>query len=170
MDTCPLCYPQTQALLRAVSFLLCFLSSTDSISTDSISKRANQRIYLLRKLNSFGVCRKILCTFYQSFIESLLTYSFICWFGGITVKDKKCLNDIVRVCCKITGVQLQDLSSLWTMRVVQKAHRILAVPDHVLGSEFAVMPSGRRYYVPARRTNRYASSFIPSAIRLLNDS
>lgn len=140
-----------------------------SENTDSIIKRANQRIHLLRKLNSFDVSRHILRTFYQSFIESLLTFSFICWFGGLSVKDKKCLNDIIRVCSKITGVQLKDLCSLWKIRVVQKADRILSHPNHILSNDFKIMPSGRRYYVPARKTNRYANSFIPSAIRLLNE-
>ena len=140
-----------------------------SDNTDSIVKRANQRIRLLRKLNSFDISRSILCAFYQTFIESILTFSFICWFGGLSVKDKKCLNDIIKVCSKITGVQLKDLSSLWKTRVVQKADSILSHPDHVLGREFVIMPSGRWYYVPVRKTNRYANSFIPSAIRLLNE-
>ncbi len=139
-----------------------------SKNTDSIVKRANQRSHLLRKLNSFDISRNILRTFYQTFIESLLTFSFICWFGGLSVKDKKCLNDIIRVCSKITGVQLKDLCSLWKTRVIQKADSILSHPDHVLGSEFVIMPSGRWYYVPVRKTNRYANSIIPSAIRLLN--
>lgn len=120
---------------------------TFSENTDSIVKRANQRIHLLRKLNSFGISRNILCAFYQTFIESLLTFSFICWFGGLSVEDKKGLNDIIRVCSKITGVQVKDLCSLWKTRVVQKADRILSHPDHALASEFAIMPSGRRYWI-----------------------
>lgn len=42
-------------------------------NTECIVKRGQQRIHSLRKLNSFKVCNKILCMFYQSFIESLLT-------------------------------------------------------------------------------------------------
>ena len=125
--------------------------------------------YLPRKLNSFGVCKTILCTFYQTFIESLLTFSFICWFNGLSVKDKKSLSNIVKVCSKITGTQLNDLCSLWKTRVVQKTNRILCQPSHVLSNEFVIMQSGRRYHVPIRKTNRYANSFIPSALRLLNE-
>ena len=47
---------------------------------------------------------------------------------------------------------------------IQKAEKILTQPDHALYFKFLVMPSGRRYYVPAGKTN----DFIPSAIRLLN--
>lgn len=138
------------------------------VNTESVVKRGQQRIYLMRKLNSFCVCDTILCNFYQSFIESLLTFSFICWFNGLSVKDKNSLNGIVKVCSKIIGAQQRDLCYLWEKQVAQKAKGIISQSDHVLSSEFTVMPSGRRYKVPLRRTNRYSKSFVPSAIRLLN--
>ena len=40
------------------------------VNTEAIVKRGQQRIHLLRKLNSFSVSPVILCRFYQSFIES----------------------------------------------------------------------------------------------------
>jgi hypothetical protein len=49
-----------------------------------------QRMYLLRKLNSFSVSSVILCRFYQSFIESLISFSFICWFRNLVFKDHWC--------------------------------------------------------------------------------
>lgn len=137
-------------------------------NTDSIVKRGQQRIHLLRKLKSFNVCNKIVCMFYQSFIESLLTFSFICWFDGLCVKDRNSLNSIVKVCSKIIGVRQRDLCSIWEKRVVQKAKRIIDQHDHVLSSEFTLMHSGRHFIAPLRKTNRYSKSFIPSAIRLLN--
>lgn len=135
---------------------------------ESITKRGHQRIHLMRKLNSFNVSQRILCNFYYSFIESLLTFSFVCWFYGLSVRDKNSLSSIVKICSKIIGVQLTDLSSLWKKRVLQKARQVMSHPDHVLSQEFCLMPSGRRYLSPPRKTNRYANSFIPSAIRLLN--
>ena len=137
-------------------------------NTDSVVKRGQQRIYLMRKLNSFNVCERILRNFYLSFIESLITFSFICWYNGLTLKDKNSLNGIVKVCSKIIGVRQRDLGSLWEKQVAQKARKILVQPEHILASEFSLMPSGRRYTVPPRKTNRYAKSFIPSAISLLN--
>ena len=40
-------------------------------NTESLVKRGQQRIHLMRKLNSFSVSKTILCSFYHSFIESL---------------------------------------------------------------------------------------------------
>ena len=135
---------------------------------ESLAKRGQQKIYLLRRINSFKVSKTILCTVYRSYIESLITFSFICWFNGLSVKDRNCLNNIVKICSKITGVKQSDLNTLWQRRVVQKARCLIDQPDHILSSNFALMPSGRRYRAPLCSTNRYSKSFIPSAIRLLN--
>uniref|UniRef100_A0A1A8LS20 Reverse transcriptase domain-containing protein n=3 Tax=Nothobranchius TaxID=28779 RepID=A0A1A8LS20_9TELE len=137
-------------------------------NTDSIFKRAQQRIYLLRKLNYFNVNKRILCNFYSCFIESILTFSFVCWYKALSMKDKKKLQSIVKTCSKIIGAKQRDLQSLWEERVRKKAKSILGQPLHALHSEFSLMPSGRRYYVPSRKTNRFANSFVPSAIELLN--
>ncbi len=90
------------------------------INSESVVKRAHQRIHLLRKINSFGVSKSILCTVYLSYIESLLTFSFICWFNNLTVRDRNCLNNIVKVCSKIIGMKMPDLNSLKEKRVLQK--------------------------------------------------
>jgi hypothetical protein len=42
------------------------------VNTEDIVKRGQQRMHLLRKLNSFSVSSVILCRFYQFFIESLI--------------------------------------------------------------------------------------------------
>ena len=137
------------------------------VNTESIVKRSQQRIHLLRKINSFGVSRSILCTVYLSYIESLLTFLFICWFNRLSMKDRNCLNNIVKVCSKIIGAQQSNLNSLWEKRVLQKAKNIIN-HNQILSSEFTLLPSGRRYLPPHRKTNRYSKSFIPSAIKLLN--
>lgn len=138
------------------------------LNTDAIIKKSHQRIYLLRKLNHFSVSQPILCTFYRSFIESLLTFSFICWFHNLSVRDKNSLNNIVKLSSKIIGVQAPSLNFLCNRQVVRKARSIADMSDHILNYEFSLMPSGRRYLAPVRKTNRYSNSFIPVAIRLLN--
>ena len=34
-------------------------------------------------------------------MESVLTFSFLCWFGGLNVKSKNVLNKVVNVCGKV---------------------------------------------------------------------
>ena len=55
---------------------------------DFIHKRCHPRIFCLQMLRSLNVSATVLCTFYQSWIKSVLTFSFLCWFGGLNVKSK----------------------------------------------------------------------------------
>lgn len=41
------------------------------VNTDAIVKNGQQRIFLLGKLNSSNISRKITCLFFKSFIESV---------------------------------------------------------------------------------------------------
>ena len=55
--------------------------------TNCIVKKCHQRMFCM--FRSFGVSPKTLQMFYRSFIESVLTSSFVCWFGTLSVKNKR---------------------------------------------------------------------------------
>ena len=59
-------------------------------------RKRQQQLYLLRKLISFNVDSAILKVFYNSFIESVLTFCFVCWFcndNKVCKKCKQCLSN-----------------------------------------------------------------------------
>ena len=138
-------------------------------NTDQIIKKCNQRMYFLRKLNSFSVDTKILKLFYSSFIESVLCFSFICWFYNLNLKQKTSLQRVVNTCSKIVGAPLRSLSQFCDQQTIKKARSIIASPDHVLNVLFQFLPSNRRLRTVLAKTNRRGNSFIPTAIRLLNE-
>ncbi len=115
------------------------------LNTELIVKQGQKRTYLLRKLSFFHVRERISTNFYCSFMESLLTLSFICWFSGLSIKDKNNLHSIVQTCSKIIGVKQRDLGSLCESQVVRKAKNIISQPLHVLFPKFSLSPSGRPY-------------------------
>ena len=49
-------------------------------NTDFTHKRCQPRIFCLQKLRSLDVSAAVLRTFYRTCIESVLTFSFLCWF------------------------------------------------------------------------------------------
>ena len=81
-------------------------------NTEEILKKGQQRLYLLRKLNCFSVYQKILALsfFLKSFIKRVLSFSFICWFHSLGVKNWNSLQRIVRIASKITAVLQRDLA------------------------------------------------------------
>ncbi len=57
-------------------------------NTSLLCKKGQQRLYCLRKLAKFNVDKTLLTLFYRSFVESVVIFSLICWYGSITVKQK----------------------------------------------------------------------------------
>jgi len=140
------------------------------VNTDQIFKRCQQRMYLLRKLKSFDVNPVILSRFYQSFIESILTFSFICWFQNLQIQDRNCLNSIVNISSKIIGIKQRDLNSFYQQQLIRKLESIVSIEDHALINEFNLLKSGRRYRMPCCKTNRHLKSFVPSAVKAFNSN
>jgi hypothetical protein len=142
---------------------LCF-----SFHVDSVCKKANQRLYLLRKLRGFDVSPEILETVYRSLIESILTFNIVAWFGNLLVKDRTRLTRVVKLAGKIVGFQQRQLSDLHQLFVKRKAKKIWLDPTHPLHDQFELLPSKRRLRAPLARRNLYKRSFMPSAISILN--
>ena len=137
-------------------------------NTATIEKKCQTRVYLLRKLRNLQVSGKVLRMFYRCFVESVLTFSFMCWYGGLSVRNKSRLQKIVNVCGKIVGEKQESLCQLYESRVVRKAEMIGSDSSHVLAQCYEFLPSGRRLRVPKCRLVRTKSSFIPKSIQLRN--
>ena len=74
----------------------------------------NSRIVCLQKLRSrLNDSAAVLRTFYRSCIESVLTFSSLCRFGGLNVKGKNVLNKVVNVCGKAVFERQEQLSQLY---------------------------------------------------------
>ena len=106
--------------------------------------------------------------FYRSFIESVLMFCVVAWYGNLTLANKNRLANLVKVASKVTGRSQMQLTDMYSRQVLRKAPLILECVDHPLQSEFILLPSGRRWKVPALRTKRFKVSFVPTAIQLLN--
>ena len=63
-----------------------------SDNTDSIYKKGQCRLHLLRRLASFGVCRPLLRPFFDSVVASVVSYAVVCWVGGCSEWDKNRLK------------------------------------------------------------------------------
>ena len=132
--------------------------------------KCQQRLYCLRKLRSFNIDNTILSRFYKSFIQSVLTFSFICWFGNVRQKDKNNVQRIVNISSKVTGTKQTTLTVLYEKQVLRKSARILADNTHILHEEYVLLPSSTWFRTVTCKTNRKRLSFIPVYVRLLNDT
>lgn len=139
-------------------------------NTEALCKKGQQRLFCLRKLARFQIDKSLMSLFYSAFIESVLSFSIICWYGNLGTREKNALDRIVKVASKIVGVQFTSLNHIFTRQALKKAVSIQSHSDHPLSSEYHLLPSGQRLRVPTATKNRYKNSFIPVSIRALNDS
>ncbi|TWW79772.1 hypothetical protein D4764_10G0008020 [Takifugu flavidus] len=111
----------------------------------SLIKKAQQRMFFLRKLRKLKLPPRMLAQFYTAIIESILTSSITVWFAGATVRDRLRLQRVVRAAEKVIGCRLPSIQDLYISRTRRQETTSIRT-----------------------RTSRYTNSFFPSAIRLLN--
>ena len=112
------------------------------LNTDMLNKKSQQRLFCLRKLAKFQVDRSLMTLFYKSFIESVFTFSCICWYASLSLKQKNTLAMVNKVSSKIIGIQQVKLNELYDRHVLKKAESITSCSSHPLHAEFKMLPSG----------------------------
>ncbi|KAI3366962.1 hypothetical protein L3Q82_009604 [Scortum barcoo] len=60
---------------------------TWSMNTAHLVKKAQQRLFFLRKLKHAGLSPQLLTNFYRATIESILCLSAAVWYGSCTAQD-----------------------------------------------------------------------------------
>ena len=89
------------------------LTFTDNV--DHIYKKAQQRLFLLRKLRSFNVSTEVLQLMYRSLIESVLSFNLVSWYDSLSVKNKARLARVVNQAGKIVGIKQLQLCDLYQL-------------------------------------------------------
>ncbi|KAI4879858.1 hypothetical protein NFI96_004003 [Prochilodus magdalenae] len=88
---------------------------TWSLNTSSIAKKAQQRLYFLRRLRKAHL-PPILSMFYRGTVESILSSCII----ACNASDRKTLQRIVRTAEKIIGVSLPSVTDIHTTRCTRQ--------------------------------------------------
>ena len=156
--------------VSSTKFLGVHISEDLSWATNSASlvKKAQRRLYFLRKLKKARAPIPILKTFYRGTIESILSSCITVWGSSCTAHSRKRLQRIVNTAGKIIGAPLPSVQDTYTTRLTRKATSIVSDTSHPAHGLFSLLPSGRRYRSLRCRTTRLGNSFIHQAVRKLN--
>ena len=101
---------------------------TWSKHTKTVAKRAQQKLFPLRRLKRFGMGPQIFKRFYSYILESILTGRITAWYGNCAASDRKALERVVCMAQYITGAKLPAIQDLYTRRCQRKLG-----PSDVLG-------------------------------------
>ncbi|TWW74400.1 RNA-directed DNA polymerase from mobile element jockey [Takifugu flavidus] len=89
-------------------------------NTDALVKKGNSRLFLLRRLRSFGVQGPLLRTFYDSVVGSAIFYGMVCWSSSITDRDRKRMDRLVRRASSVLGCPLDLVEVVGNGRMMAK--------------------------------------------------
>ena len=134
-----------------------------------VCAKAEGRIYILRQLSKFGINSAVLNLFYNSKILSVCSFSLLTYYHLLPLRERKRLNNIIKKSSRIVP-GIVTLDSTVSKQITRKSLSIIHSRNHPLYSEFNLLPSGRRYCYPVIKNNRFRNSFIPQAVKLLNNS
>ena len=156
-------------LVNEYKYLGCMLNNhlSSSNHVTRTVKKANQRLFFVRKLRKLGVNSKILSLFYKSTVESVFAFCMCVWFGSCTGAERKRINKVART-AKRLGCDVTDPLTLYEKSSLKKLKCIMKDADHPLHSYVSMLPSGKRLQALHTRTSRRRNSFLPSAVRMHN--
>ncbi|KAG5266197.1 hypothetical protein AALO_G00250850 [Alosa alosa] len=112
-------------------------------NTASLAKRAQRRLYFLRKLRRASAPPAIMTTFYRGTIESILSSCIAVWGGSCTEYNRKALQRIVNTAGRIIGASLSSLKDIYTTHLTGKATKIVSDASHPAHNLFDLLPSGK---------------------------
>lgn len=141
-----------------------------SLNSEGLYKKAQTRLYFLRRLKSFNVCNTMLQMFRQSVVAAVLFYAAVCWGNNITARDCHRLDKLVRRAGSVVGVKLDSVGAVVERCMKTRVQAILSNTKHPLHDTLVAQKSSRntRLLSVRCRTERYKRSFIPAAVSFYN--
>ncbi|TWW81279.1 hypothetical protein D4764_01G0010940 [Takifugu flavidus] len=110
-------------------------------NTDALVKKGNSRLFLLRRLRSFGVQGPLLRTFYDSVLGSAIFYGIVCWSSSITDRDRKRMDRLVRRASSVLGCPLDSVEVVGNGRMMAKLSSMLNNTSHPLQDTLTALGS-----------------------------
>ncbi|KAI4892242.1 hypothetical protein NFI96_028208 [Prochilodus magdalenae] len=122
----------TVEIVKSTKFLGVHLAEdlTWSLNTSTITKKAQQHLYFLRRVRKAHLPPPILTTFYRGTIESILSSCITAWFGNCTASDRKSLQRVVRTAENVSVTWLRTYSENMTLSSTETSKVTMRSSSH----------------------------------------
>lgn len=112
-------------------------------NTTALYKKGQSRLYLLRRLRSFGVGGggALLRTFYDSVVASAIFYGVVCWGSSITAADRKRLDKLIKKASSVLGCPLDQVEEVGKKRLTAKLSSMMDRVSHPLQHTLTALKS-----------------------------
>ena len=137
--------------------------------TAATYKNGQSRLYLPRKLMSFGVQGALLTSFYDSVVASAIFYGVVCWSSSISAADRKRLDKLIKRASSTLGCPSDSVQVVGESRMMDKLSSLLMQESHPLQDTISALGSSfSKRLIHKCVKERYRRSFLPAAVRLYN--
>ncbi|KAI4882201.1 hypothetical protein NFI96_003940, partial [Prochilodus magdalenae] len=136
---------------------------TWTTNTSHLVRKAQQRLHFLRRLRRVNLPQQLLCNFYRSTVESILTSCITVWYGSATSAERKALQRVVKTAQHFTASTLPPIQDIYDKRCLRKAAHISSDPTNPSHPLFQPLPSGKR------GTEKRSSSPVSNCVSLKSD-
>ncbi|KAI4877474.1 hypothetical protein NFI96_030848, partial [Prochilodus magdalenae] len=110
-------------------------------NTTALHKKGQSRLYLLRRLRSFGVQGALLRTFFDTVVASAIFYGVVCWGSSISTADRKRLNKLLKRAGSVLGSPLDPVHVVGDRRMLSKLASMLENDSHPMHETLAALGS-----------------------------
>ena len=87
---------------------------------EAVYKKGQSRLFFLRRLRSFNICRMMLRMFYESVVASVIFFTVTCWGSGLKVADNNRLRKLIEWAGDVVGEELDTLMTMAERRMLSK--------------------------------------------------
>ncbi|KAI4899819.1 hypothetical protein NFI96_005030 [Prochilodus magdalenae] len=127
----------------------------------TLVERAQQRLHFLRRLRRVNLPQQLLCNFYRSTVESILTSCITVWCGSATSAERKALQRVVKTAEHITATTLPSIQDIYHKRCLRRAVNISSDPTHPSQPLFQPPPSGKRRWLMPPQSHKKCGGVDP---------
>ena len=141
-----------------------------SVHTSTVISKINQRMFFVRKLNYFKIDKSLISLFYQSVVQSIISFCICVWGGNANTRAISKINSVAKQSFKITNIPQLSFSEILAKYTEKKIIRIIRDTTHPLNMQIGFSTRSKRLAIIRTKTERYRKSFIPRAVKQLYDS
>lgn len=138
---------------------------------EAVEKRGQCRLYFIRRLRSFNICKPLWCSFYETVVASALFFGVVRWGVRAHSSDRSRLNKlIIKKASTIVGVSQNWVQQVAEVRMLRKMNTIMnhnSHPHYAL-AVFLQSNVSLRLILTRSMTEHDRKSFLLAAIRLFN--
>ena len=137
-----------------------------SVHAENVMSKVNQRMYFVRKLNSFGIDSVLVSLFYRAAVQSLFSFCIIAWGGNLARKESERFDRVARRVSRMTAICQESFVEIFEKFTSRKIESILKDNKHPLFSSISFSTRSNRIIIMKTNRERYRNSFLPCAVRL----